>query len=224
VQSTETSALKTLRSGFLYLSAAMATLIVVAEFVLAVLVHVSPLVGITIFFALLPSVVVVFLYAVFWKIRPGMRQLSEVDSQLRVAYVGTTLMLVGFVVLALLTFAGFAILASEPAATAGCPSAGGAAKGVFILFGALLVGNVIVFAGYVLTFVVGGFKLYRKYQNPLYAVATALHVLGALLASAELLWLTAETAATLGGILTAAGYALTYAALDSTIKKLNAQS
>ncbi len=75
-----------------------------------------------------------------------------------------------------------------------------------------------------LTFVVGGFKLYGKYRNPLYAVAAILLILGALLACTELLWLVPVSTARLGKILTAAGYVLTYAALDGTIKKLNAQS
>jgi len=61
------------------------------------------------FTLLLPSIIIVFLYAVFWKIRPGMRQLSEVDGRFRVCYTGTTLMLVGLAVLALGTAAAVAL-------------------------------------------------------------------------------------------------------------------
>jgi UPF0716 family protein affecting phage T7 exclusion len=47
---------------------------------------------------------------------------------------------------------------------------------------------------------------------------------GVLSALTELLWLVPVSTAGLSRILTAAGYVLTYAALDGTIKKLNAQS
>ena len=220
----ETSALETLRSGFLYLSAAMAMLIAVVEFAPAVFTHVSPSVGIMVFFTLLPSIIVAFLYAVFWKIRPGMRQLSEADSRFRVCYTGTTLMLVGFAILALLTLVGLTILMARLVVEAGSPPMRSAVIGALTFFGAFLIGGVIAFTGYVLTFVVGGFKLCGKYRNPLYAVAAILLILGALSASAEPLWLAAASAARLGRVLTAVGYVLTYAALDGTIKKLNAQS
>ncbi len=224
MQDAETSALEALRSGFLYLSAAMAMLIAVVEFAPAVFAHVPPSVGIMVFFTLLPSIVVVFLYAVFWKIRPGMRQLSEVDGRFRVCYTGTTLILVGLAMLALFMLVGFTILMSGLVVAAGSPPTGSAIIGALTFFGALFIGGITAFTGYMLTFVVGGFKLYGKYRNPLYAVAAILLILGALLASAEPLWLVPASAARLGKILTAAGYVLTYAALDGTIKKLNAQS
>lgn len=209
----ETSALETLRSGFLYLSAATAMLIAVAEFAPAVFTHVSPLVGIMVFFTLLlPSIIIVFLYAVFWKIRPGMRQLSEVDGRFRVCYTGTTLMLVGLAVLALGTAAAVAL------ATVNAES--GLALSVWVL----LVGGTIAFTGYVLTFVAGVFKLYGKYRNPLYVAAVLLLTSGVLSALTELLWLVPVSTAGLSRILTAVGYVLTYAALDGTIKKLSAQS
>ncbi len=125
----ETSALETLRSGFLYLSAAAAMLIAVAEFVPAVSTHVPPSVGIMVFFTLLPSIIVAFLYAVFWKIRPGMRQLSEVDGRFRVCYTGTTLMLVGFAMLALFMLVGLTILMSGFVVAAGSPPTGSAIIG-----------------------------------------------------------------------------------------------
>ncbi len=209
------SALKTLRSGFLYLSAAMAMLIAVAEFAPAMFTHVSPSVGImeVVFFTLLlPSAIAVFLYAVFWMIRPGMRQLSEVDGRFRVCYTGTTLVLVGLAVLALGTAAAVAL------ATVNAES--GLALSVWVL----LVGGIIAFMGYVLTFVAGAFKLYGKYRNPLYVAAVLLLTSGVLLALTELLWLVPVSTAGLSRILTAVGYVLTYAALDGTIKKLSAQS
>jgi hypothetical protein len=213
MQSAETSALKALRSGFLYLSAAMAMLIAVVEFAPVVFTHVSSSVGITVFLTLLlPSIIAVFLYAVFWMIRPGMRQLSEVDGRFRVCYTGTTLILVGLAVLALGTAAVVALATVH------------AESSLALTVWVLLVGGIIVFMGYVLTFVVGTFKLYEKYRNPLYVATVLLLTSGVLSALTELLWLFPVSTAGLSRILTAVGYVLTYAALDGTIKKLNAQS
>ncbi|MFZ8808148.1 MAG: DUF973 family protein [Pyrobaculum sp.] len=113
MQSAEMSALMRLRSGFFYLFVAMTTLIAVAEFMPAIFIYVSYLVGMmsmVIFVTvLLLSIVVVFLYATFGKIRPGMRQLSEVDSRFRISYTGTTLILVGLAILALGTGIGIMV-------------------------------------------------------------------------------------------------------------------
>ncbi|MFZ8810820.1 MAG: DUF973 family protein [Pyrobaculum sp.] len=216
MQDAEMSALKTLRSGFFYLSAAMAMLIAVVEFTPAVYTYVSSSVGIMVmvvfFTLLLPSAIAVFLYAVFWVIRPGMRQLSEVDGRFRVCYTGTTLILVGLAVLALGTAAVVALATVH------------AESSLALTVWVLLVGGTIAFTGYVLTFVAGAFKLYGKYRNPLYVAAVLLLTSGVLSALTELLWLVPVSTAGLSRILTAVGYVLTYAALDGTIKKLNAQS
>ena len=105
MQSTEMPALKTLRSGLFCLSVATAMVIVVAVFAPVIFVYASSLVGMmgmVVFAAVLMlSTVVIFLYAIFWKIRLGIRQLSEADGQLCTCYTGTTLMLVGPAVLTL---------------------------------------------------------------------------------------------------------------------------
>jgi hypothetical protein len=213
VRDAEASALKALRSGFLYLSAAAAVLIAAAEFMpdAAIYVsHVAGMMGMVIFVSvLLSSVAAVFLYAVVGKIRRGVRLLSEVDSRFRICYAGTTLMLVGLAVLALGTAAAIAL------ATVNAES--GLALSVWVL----LVGNTIAFTGYVLTFVVGAFKLYGKYRNPLYAAAGALFVLGIFLTPI----VGPDAAAVSVGLGAAAvDYVLMYAALGGTVKKLNAQS
>jgi len=67
----------------------------------AVFIYVSSLAGMVAVVisavALLLAAAVLLLYAVFGKIRPGMRRLSEVDNGFRISYTGTTLMLVGLV-------------------------------------------------------------------------------------------------------------------------------
>ncbi len=80
-------------------------LIAVAEFgptVIYVSHSLAGIMGVVIFLTLLLlAIIVVFLYAIFGKIRPGMRQLSEVDSRFRICYTGTTLILVGLAILSL---------------------------------------------------------------------------------------------------------------------------
>jgi len=223
MQSAEMPALKTLRSGFFYLIVVMVMLIV-AQFMPVIFIHVSSLAGIismAIFaIALLLTVVVVSLYAVFGKIRPGMRQLSEADSGFRICYTGTTLMLVGLAMLALGTGIGIMV---------GIAMAMTFAKieNVALMILALVwfyASYIITFAGYVLTFVVGAFKLHGKYRNPLYVAAGIFFVLSIFLTFTGPLGLDAvfTTPVGLGG--TAVGYVLMHTALGGTIKKLNTQS
>ena len=112
----EISALRTLRSGFLYLLVAVIVGIVAA---LAGLISIIAAFGfmpaaphgpsafagvigaVATLLVLLLVAVGIVLYAVFGKIRPGMRQLSEVDNGFRISYTGTTLILVGLVIMVL---------------------------------------------------------------------------------------------------------------------------
>jgi len=92
----------------------------------------------------------------------------------------------------------------------------------FILtVGVLLIGGIIAFIGYVLTFVVGAFKLHGKYRNPLYMAAGISFVVSIFLTSIGLLGLDAAFTALVGLGITAVGYVLIYIALGGTIKKLN---
>jgi hypothetical protein len=212
MQSAEMSALKTLRSGFFYLSVATAMLVAEPVFTSVIFVYASSLVGMTgmaVFAAVLMlSTVVIFLYAIFGKIRPGMRQLSEVDGQFRICYTGTTLMLVGLAVLTLGIVVNMAV---------------GIAVLVILNLGGVFIGYAIIFIGHVLTFVVGAFKLHGRYRNHLYVAAGTFFVLSIFLTPIGLLRL--DVVLTLAGLsITAVGYVLMHIALGGTIEKLNTQS
>ncbi len=210
--------MRTLRSGFLYLIIAAVVGIVAATLTLFIAITAvltatslphapSAPAGfaavVTAFVVLLLAAAGIALYAIFRKIRPGMRQLSEVDSGFRICYTGSTLLLAGLIILVL----GFTALAAELAA-AGSPPLGalrGAAAGGFTT-ALLLVGGITALIGYVLTFVVGAFKLYRRYKNPLYMAAGILFAADAALALVGA-----------SGMLALVGYVLMYAALKHTL-------
>jgi hypothetical protein len=218
MQDTEVSALKTLRSGFFYLSAATAMAIAVAVFMPVIFVYASSLVGMmgmAVFVTVLMlSIVVIFLYAIFGKIRPGMRQLSEVDGQFRICYTGTTLMLVGLAVLTL----GIVVNMTVGIAVNMTPEVENALLAILGL-GGVFIGYAITFIGHVLTFAVGAFKLHGRYRNPLYAAAGTFFVLSIFLTPIGLLRL--DVVLTLAGLsITAVGYVLMHIALGGTIKKL----
>jgi len=218
MQSSEMSALKMLRSGFFYLFVAMIMLIAFVEFAPTMFIYISSLAGIMemiIFFTLLLlAIVVIFLYAIFEKIRYGMRQLSEVDSRFRICYTGTTLILVG---LATLTLGTAIVVALSVEYTV--------LRSLVLVVGVLLIGGINAFIGYVLTFVAGAFKLHGKYRNPLYMATGILFVLDIFLPFiGGLLWLDAVSTTLIGLSITAVGYVLMHIALGGTIKKLNTQS
>jgi len=207
----EISALETLRSGFLFLLVAVIMGIVA---VLARLISIphgpSAFAGVisavaTLLILLLVAVGIA-LYAIFGKIRPGVRQLSEVDSRFRISYTGTTLILVGLVIMVPVLI----VLAAEFAAAGSLPEAmRGAVIGGAIL-ALLLIGGIIVLIGYVLTFVVGAFTLQCRYQNSLYMAAGILFILDIALFLVNL-----------SGILALVGYVLMYIALGDTMNRLS---
>jgi len=219
----EISALRTLRSGFLYLLVAVIMGIVAA---LAGLISIIAAIGSmaaaphgpsafagvigTVILLLVLSLVAVgiVLYAIFGKIRPGMRQLSEVDNGFRICYTGTTLILVGLAILVL----GLIVIVAAFAAAGFSPEAvrGTVVSSLILALGVLLIGGIIAFIGNILTFVVGAFKLHSRYQNSLYMAAGILFVLDIALL------LVGFT-----GILSLVGYILMYIALGDTINKLS---
>jgi hypothetical protein len=221
-QNVEISALRTLRSGFLYLLvavimgivAALAGLIsIIAAFGFMAAAPHGPsafagVIGAVATLLVLSLVAVgIVLYAIFGKIRPGMRQLSEVDSGFRICYTGTTLMLVGLVIVAL----GLIVVVAVFAAAGSSPETmRGAVIGGLTLFGVLVIGAIIALIGNILTFVVGAFKLHSRYQNSLYMAAGILFVLDIALFLVGF-----------SGILTLVGYILMYIALGDTINKLS---
>jgi hypothetical protein len=223
MRNVEIGALRTLRSGFLYLLVAVIVGIVAAlaglisimaaffGFMAAVPLGPSAFAGVVgavvLLLILLLVAVGIALYAIFGKIRPGMRQLSEVDNGFRICYTGTTLMLVGLVIMVL----GIIVLAAMFAAASFSPGAtwGAVVSGLILALGVLLIGGIIGLIGNILTFIVGAFKLHGKYQNSLYMVAGILFVVDIILMFLGL-----------GGILTIVGYILMYIALGDTINRL----
>jgi hypothetical protein len=218
----EISALRTLRSGFLFLLVAEIMFVIAvvagvfsiyAAFFLSLSNPFTPMMPMTfagaliILLLLLLVSIVILLYAIFGKIRPGMRQLSEVDSGFRVCYKGTTLMIVAFFIAVVGLIIAIAVLASP------MPSFAPPLTAIWILMLALvviLVGGIIGLIGNILTFVVGAFKLHGRYQNILYLVAGILFVVDILLMFLGL-----------GGILSAVGCIIMYIALSDTINKLS---
>jgi len=219
----EISALRTLRSGFLYLLVAVIVGIVAALaglFSIIAAIGFMPaaphipsafagVIGAAILLLVLSLVAVgIVLYAIFGKIRPGMRQLSEVDNGFRICYTGTTLMLVGLAILVL----GLMVIVAAFAAAGTSPEAmrGTVLSGLILALGVLLIGGIIAFIGNILTFVVGAFKLHSRYQNSLYMAAGILFVLDVALLLVGF-----------PGILSLVGYILMYIALGDTINKLS---
>jgi len=209
----EISALRTLRSGFLFLLVAVIMGIVAVLVGLISIPHgASAFAGVigavANLLTLLLVAVGIALYAIFGKIRPGMRRLSEIDDRFRISYAGTTLILVGLVKMVL----GLMVVVAVFAAAGSSPEAmRGAEIGGLTLFGVLVIGAIIALIGNILTFVVGAFKLQSRYQNSLYMAAGILFVIGI-----------AFLLVGFSGILTLVGYVLLmYIALGDTINKLS---
>lgn len=206
----EISALETLRDGFLHLL--VAVIMVIAAEAASVfstslpdtLIGLAGIVGtLTFLILLLLVVVVILLYAIFGKIWPGMRQLSEVDSGFRICYTGTAPMIAGLLIV-VLGLIMVAIAVEER------PGVIKIAKADFIAgLVVILVGGIIGLIGHIMTFVVGAFKLHGKYQNSLYMAAGILFVVDIALLLVGF-----------SGILTLVGYILMYIALGDTINRL----
>jgi hypothetical protein len=217
----EISALRTLRSGFLYLLvavimgivAALAGLIsIIAAFGFMAAAPHGPsafagVIGTVILLLVLSLVAVgIVLYAIFGKIRPGMRQLSEVDNGFRICYTGTTLILVGLAILVL----GLVVFAITILTSLYFTSPTVASGGFMLALGVIIISGIIAFIGNILTFVVGAFKLHSRYQNSLYMAAGILFILDIALLLVGF-----------SGILSLVGYILMYIALGDTINKLS---
>jgi len=220
-QNVEISALRTLRSGFLYLLVAVIVgivavlaglLSIIAAIVFKAAAPHGPFAGVVgaVAFLLVLSLVAVgtALYAIFGKIRPGLRQLSEIDNGFHISYTGTTLMLVGLAILVL----GLIVLAAVFAAAGFSPEAvrGTVVSGLILALGVLLIGGIIAFIGNILAFAVGAFTLHSRYQNSLYMAAGILFILDIALFLVGF-----------SGILSLVGYILMYIALGDTINKLS---
>jgi len=205
-------ALRTLRSGLLYFLVGIIMFVIAAEtgylfsvYSFDALIEPAGIMGALIIFGLLMLVsLVISLYAIFGKIRPGIRQLSQIDSGFRICYTGTTLMIAGLliVVSGLVVAAIIGAVEERPAIAA--------LGGSMLAFDVIIIGGIISLIGYILTFMLGAFRLHSRYQNSLYMAAGILFVVDILL-----------TFLRLGGVLTAVGYVLMYMALGDTINKLS---
>jgi hypothetical protein len=218
----EISALETLRDGFFHLL--VAVIMVIAAEAASVfstslpdtLIGLAGIVGTLTFLILLllVVVVVVLLYAIFGKIRPGMRQLSEVDNGFRICYTGTAPLIAGLLIVVL----GLIMVAT---AVEERPGVIKISKADFIAgLVVILVGGIIGLIGHIMTLVVGAFKLHGKYQNSLYMVAGILFVVDIILVFLGLGRILTEFLR-LGGILSAVGCIIMYNALGDTINKLS---
>ncbi len=222
MRNVEIWALRMLRSGFLYLLVALIMFIIAAEaaylfsvYLFDALIEPAGIMGALIIFGLLMLVsLVISLYAIFGKIRPGIRQLSQIDGGFRICYTGTKFLIAGLliVVSGLVVAAIIGAVEERPAiATLG---------GSMLAFDVIIIGGIISLIGYILTFMLGAFRLHSRYQNSLYMAAGILFVVDTLLTFLGLGGvLTAFVG--LGRILAAVGYVLMYMALGDTINKLS---
>ena len=231
-QNVEIWALRTLRRGFLYLLVGIIIYVIAEMYVIAegagylfseyhfdALIEPAGIMDAWIVYGLLTLVyLVISLYAIFAMIRPGMRQLSEVDNRFRICYTGTTFLLMGLVMYVpgfIVLFAVFAAAGFSPEATWGT-----ALVGLTLIWWVLFIGFIIGLIGGILTFVVGAFKLHSRYQNSLYMAAGILYVIDILLYVIDILLMFLGFGV-IGGILSAVGDILMYIALGDTINKLS---
>ena len=114
------------------------------------------------------AAVAVTLFGVFGRIRPGYRALAGVDKSFQVCYAGTTLMLVGLVLVAL-AFTAFLVyvVATQNFFTGAAAPLVGVAVVAFLLY----------LVGAVLSFIVGAFILYDRYKEAMFLVAGILYIL-----------------------------------------------
>lgn len=208
-----------LKTGFLYLLISVVVAVLgVAAGLLSFFASLSfyPAAGlgslfgaVAVFVAALVAAAAISLYAVFSKIRGGMRILSQVDGGFKICYTGTTLMIVGLLIVVLGLVVGLAAIAVGWASlqVAGPPF--GMLSGLITIFIVALIGGVIYFIGEILTFIIGAFKLNGRYNNSLYMVAGILYIIDIALIIAGI-----------AGILTLVGHILMYIALRDTLDKL----
>ena len=225
MRNVEISALRTLRSGFLYLLVGIIMFVIAAEagylfsvYLFDALIEPAGIIyaiyALIVFGLLMLVSYVIFLYAIFSKIRPGFRQLSQIDGRFRICYTSTTFLIAGLliVVSGLVVAAIIGAVEERPAIAA--------LGGSMLAFGVMIIGGIISLIGSVLTYVLGAFKLHNRYQNSLYMAAGILFVIDILL-----------TFLGLGGVLTAfvgldrilaaVGCVLMYMALGDKINKLS---
>jgi hypothetical protein len=224
-QNAEISALRTLRSGFFFL-VRIIMFITAAEagYLLSVylfdaLIEPAGIMGALIVFGLLLLVSLdISLYAIFGKIRPGIRQLSQIGSRFLICFIGTLLITAGI----LIVMSGLFVGAITDEVEKRPDMIVAALEGYIIqALKVIIIGSIIgLIVCIILTLVLGAFRLHSRYQNSLYMAAGILYVVGMPLMFFGL-----------GGIHTAVdgislytalvGNILMYIALGNTINKLS---
>ncbi len=222
----EIDALQTLRKGFLYLIigtiVAVAGVLSTAGLVLmglgaGVMPPLATLGSVAVGLAVLLVGLIIVLYAVFSKIRGGMRMLSDVDNSFRICYTGTTLMLIGLILELLGVVAALGVFASVHGVSKPIMPRphGGVSAGLFgvMVFGvmvAALIGIALWIIGTILTFIVGAFKLHGRYNETLFMVAGILYIVDLVLTFIRLM-----------GIFQFIGHILMYIALGDAIRAVS---
>jgi hypothetical protein len=179
----EISALRTLRSGF-FLLVRIIMFVIAAEagYLLSVypfdtLIASAGIIGASIVFGLLLLVSLdISLYAIFGKIRPGIRQLSQIGSRFLICFTGALLITAGILTVMSGLFVGAITDEVEKR-----PDMIVAALGGHIIqaLKVIIIGGIIgLIVCIILTLVLSGFRLHSRYQNSLYMAAGILYVVG----------------------------------------------
>lgn len=108
------------------------------------------------------------IYAILVKIRSGFRYLSRVDSRFRISYTGTTLMIVGLVIVVIGIIALIAMAALLASSETGA---------VTTSFAVLILGFIVALVGQILTLLIGAFRLHGRYNESLYQSAGILYII-----------------------------------------------
>jgi hypothetical protein len=167
----EISALRTLRSGLLYLLVGIIIFVIAAEtgYLLSVylfdaLIASAGIMGTLIVFGLLLLVSLdVSLYAIFGKIRPGIRQLSQIGRRFSICYTGALLITAGILMLMSGLFVDTLISEVEKR-----PDMIATALAGYIMqvLSVIIIGGIIgLILCIILTLVLGAFRLHSRYKT-----------------------------------------------------------
>jgi hypothetical protein len=170
-QNAEISALRTLRSNFFFLLVRIIMFITAAEagylfsvYLFDALIEPAGIIGASIVFGLLMLVSLdISLYAIFGKIRPGIRQLSQIGRRFSICYTGALLITAGILILMSGLFVGTIINDVEKR-----PDMIATALAGYIMqaLRVIIIGGIIgLIVCIILTLVLGAFRLRSRYKT-----------------------------------------------------------
>jgi len=170
-QNAEISALRTLRSNFFFLLVRIIMFITAAEagylfsvYLFDALIEPAGIIGASIVFGLLMLVSLdISLYAIFGKIRPGIRQLSQIGRRFSICYTGALLITAGILILMSGLFVGTIINDVEKR-----PDMIATALAGYIMqaLRVIIIGGIIgLIVCIILTLVLGAFRLHSRYKT-----------------------------------------------------------